>query len=116
MRLCQWRRLWQLRTRRASAQPPAAGFMPCCSIVRAVLFLMPAVGPVHIGQPFAVRNCNASLHLTWAALLWLNARLFWLRWFLFGFMLVTALATLEQVSTMYLTWLQLCHLRGRCNS
>lgn len=57
-------------------------------------FLMPAVGPVHIGQPFAARNCMPSLHLAWAALLWLNARLSWLRWFLFGFVLVTALATL----------------------
>lgn len=61
--------------------------MPC-------YFLMPAVGPVHIGQPSAWRNCMPSLHLTWASLLWLNARPVWLRWSAFAFVLITAFTTL----------------------
>jgi hypothetical protein len=76
-------------------------------------FLLPAVGPVHIGQPFAWRNCMPSLHLTWAALLWLNARPIWLMWFAFAFMLFTAFATLatgehyvlDLVAAVPFTWL-----------
>lgn len=57
-------------------------------------FLMPAVGAAHIHQPFAPRNCMPSLHFTWAALLWLNTQPVWLRRCAFGFMLLTAFATL----------------------
>ena len=56
--------------------------------------LLPAVGPAHIGQRIAVRNCMPSLHLTWAMLLWLNAHPNWMRRCVFGFALLTAFATL----------------------
>jgi hypothetical protein len=68
----------------------------CLAAVLAVpcYLLMPAVGPIHAGQPDAARNCMPSLHLTWAALLWINARPVWLRWSAFAFMLITAYTTL----------------------
>lgn len=36
--------------------------------------LFPAVGPVHVGDPAAARDCMPSMHLTWALLLWMNSR------------------------------------------
>jgi hypothetical protein len=68
----------------------------CLAAVLAVpcYFLVPAVGPAHIGEPFAARNCVPSLHLTWAMLVWLNARPVWLRRGTFVFVLLTAFATL----------------------
>ena len=61
--------------------------MPC-------YFLLPAVGPAHVGQPNAYRNCMPSMHLTWAALLWINTRSNRSRWFFLVFVGVTAVATL----------------------
>lgn len=55
--------------------------------------LFPAVGPVHVGDPHAPRNCMPSLHLTWALLLWVNSR-GWIRWAALAFALIIALATL----------------------
>jgi hypothetical protein len=56
--------------------------------------IFPAVGLSHLGQLNAARNCMPSLHLAWAALLWLNARQGWLRRFALGFVFATAFATL----------------------
>jgi len=75
--------------------------------------LVPAVGPAHIGQPLAYRNCMPSLHVTWAALLWLNARPVWLRRAAFGFMLIIAFTTLatgehyvlDLVAAVPFTWI-----------
>lgn len=36
--------------------------------------LFPAVGPAHVGDPNAWRNCMPSMHVTWTLLLWMNAR------------------------------------------
>jgi hypothetical protein len=36
--------------------------------------LFPAVGPAHVGDPLAPRDCMPSMHLAWALLLWMNAR------------------------------------------
>lgn len=68
----------------------------CLAPILAVFcyLIMPAVGPVHIGQPSAWRNCMPSLHLTWAALLWLNAHPRWWKAASFLFALLTAYATL----------------------
>jgi hypothetical protein len=56
--------------------------------------LIPAVGPVHLNQPDAPRNCMPSLHLTWATLLWVNAPVTWLKRFALAFVAITAFATL----------------------
>jgi hypothetical protein len=61
--------------------------MPC-------YVLMPAVGPIHVGQPNAFRNCMPSMHLTWAALLWINTRHRRSRWLFLVFIGITAVATL----------------------
>lgn len=61
--------------------------MPC-------YFLLPAVGPIHAGQPNAFRNCMPSMHLTWAALLWINTRHGRSRWLFLVFAGITAVATL----------------------
>lgn len=73
----------------------------CLAAVLAIpcYLLFPAVGPVHAGQPNSPRNCMPSLHLTWAALLWVNtrsgqARSRWLRGFFLAFIGITAFATL----------------------
>lgn len=34
--------------------------------------LFPAVGPVHVGDPNAPRNCMPSMHLTWALLMFIR--------------------------------------------
>ncbi len=75
--------------------------------------LLPAVGPAYIGQPLAPRNCMPSLHVTWAALLWLNAQPVWLRRAAFCFMLITAFTTLatgehyvlDLVAAVPFTWI-----------
>lgn len=68
----------------------------CLAAVLAVpcYLLVPAVGPVHVGQPGAARNCMPSLHLTWAALLWIDARRGWRRGFFLVFIAITAFCTL----------------------
>jgi hypothetical protein len=55
--------------------------------------LFPAVGPIHVGDPNAPRNCVPSMHLTAALFLWVNTR-GWLKWVTAAFVLFTALATL----------------------
>lgn len=56
-------------------------------------FLFPAVGPIWVGQPGAIRNCMPSLHLTWALLLWFySPKVLRLPWLLFG--ILTAVAAL----------------------
>ncbi|HEY1904080.1 MAG TPA: phosphatase PAP2 family protein [Terracidiphilus sp.] len=55
--------------------------------------MFPAVGPIHVGDPNAPRNCVPSMHLTCALFLWINTR-GWLRWVTATFVLFTALATL----------------------
>ena len=68
----------------------------CLAAVLAIpcYLLFPAVGPVHVSQLSSPRNCMPSLHLTWAALLWINARPGSLRGFFLVFIGITALATL----------------------
>jgi FkbM family methyltransferase len=68
----------------------------CFSAILALpcYLLVPAVGPIHVGDPHAARNCMPSMHLVWAALLWLNARPVWLRRAAFVFTLLTAFAIL----------------------
>jgi hypothetical protein len=56
--------------------------------------ILPAVGPAHVGQPHAWRNCMPSLHLSWALLLWLSAGPRWWKAVSFAFVLVTVYATL----------------------
>lgn len=55
--------------------------------------LFPAVGPIHLANPNAERNCMPSMHLTWALLLavHLEGRAQWAAWI---FAAITALATL----------------------
>ena len=55
--------------------------------------MFPAVGPIHVGDPNAPRNCVPSMHLTCALFLWTNTR-GWLRWVTATFAFFTALATL----------------------
>lgn len=55
--------------------------------------LFPAVGPVHVGDPNAPRNCMPSMHLTWALFMWINSRGL-ARWGAGIFVAITALATL----------------------
>ena len=55
--------------------------------------MFPAVGPFHVGDPNAPRNCVPSMHLTCALFLWTNTR-GWLRWVTATFAFFTALATL----------------------
>lgn len=68
----------------------------CFAAVLAVpcYLLVPAAGPAYAGQANALRNCMPSLHLTWAALLWIDARKAGLRRGLLIFMGMTAIATL----------------------
>jgi hypothetical protein len=75
--------------------------------------LVPAVGPVHAGILNSPRNCMPSLHLTWAALLWINARRGWWRRFFLVFTVVTAFCTLatgehyvaDLVAAIPFTWI-----------
>lgn len=53
----------------------------------------PAVGPAHLGDPTAPRNCVPSLHLTWALLCVVYVAPRW-RWMAATFAALTALATL----------------------
>jgi PAP2 superfamily len=55
--------------------------------------ILPAVGPVHIGDPHAPRNCMPSMHLTWALLIWRSQR-GPARYLAGAFVIATALATL----------------------
>jgi hypothetical protein len=59
-----------------------------------IYILCPAVGPAHIGEPLAPRNCVPSLHLAWAAIVWLNLQ-GWARQAAGVFVILTALATLS---------------------
>jgi hypothetical protein len=63
------------------------------SLVIFCYLLFPAVGPIHVGDPNAPRNCVPSMHLTAALFLWVNTR-GWLKWVTAAFVLFTALATL----------------------
>jgi len=73
--------------------------------------LCPAVGPAHIGDIHAPRNCMPSMHLTWMLLLWVYSNGRW-KW-LFGFAaFLTAWATLatgehyvlDLVAAVLFTW------------
>jgi hypothetical protein len=55
--------------------------------------ILPAVGPAHVGQPWAPRNCMPSMHCTWALVVFTNSR-GKARWIAGGFAAITALATL----------------------
>jgi hypothetical protein len=63
-----------------------------CAVPFYILF--PAVGPVHIGEPFAMRNCLPSMHVTWAILLWRAAIPGWQRKAMAIFVPLTAISTL----------------------
>ncbi len=74
--------------------------------------LCPAVGPAHLTDPSAPRNCMPSMHLTWTLLLWVNAS-GRVKWLAGGFAAFTALATLatgehylpDLVAALPWTWL-----------
>jgi hypothetical protein len=55
--------------------------------------LIPAVGPAFIGSSTAGRNCMPSMHLTWALLLWVNAKSVF-KWLAALFAILTAVATI----------------------
>ena len=55
--------------------------------------LCPAVGPVHVGDPNAPRNCMPSMHLTWALLMFINSKGL-MRYATGIFLFLTAVATL----------------------
>jgi hypothetical protein len=76
------------------------------------LYLMfPAVGPAHIGDPHAPRNCMPSMHLTWTLLLWVYSKNAW-KWIFGAIAFLTAWATLatgehyilDLVAAMLFTW------------
>jgi len=56
-------------------------------------YLFPAVGPIWVRTPGAIRNCMPSLHLTWALLLWIYSSKS-LRIPMFLFALLTAAASM----------------------
>jgi hypothetical protein len=56
--------------------------------------LCPAVGPAHLGEPWAPRNCMPSLHQSWTLLLLLLAR-GKARWAALTWAALTAVATLS---------------------
>lgn len=74
--------------RRMLASMALAGLLvvPC-------YLLLPAVGPVHVGDPNAPRNCMPSMHLTWALFMFINSRGL-ARWGAGVFVAITTLATL----------------------
>lgn len=55
--------------------------------------ILPAVGPAHLGDPHAPRNCMPSMHCTWALLIWQSQR-GWLRYPAGAFAVLTFAATL----------------------
>lgn len=65
-----------------------------CLFVAPFYVTFPAVGPAHITDALAARNCFPSLHVTWALLLWMNTRTQPLRNGLAVFAFLTALSTL----------------------
>lgn len=77
-----------LRRRRLLYAMALAGVLaiPC-------YLLCPAVGPVHVNDPLAPRNCMPSMHLTWTLLLCVNAS-GRVKWLAGAFAAFTALATL----------------------
>jgi hypothetical protein len=56
--------------------------------------LLPAVGPVHVGDPNAARNCMPSMHFAWSMLLAINSR-GWAKWMFGVFAALTAVATMS---------------------
>jgi hypothetical protein len=62
--------------------------------VAPIYVLFPAVGPAHIGDSHALRNCIPSLHFAWAVLLWMNVKPGRLRNVLAVFAILTAASTL----------------------
>ena len=74
-------------------------------------FLFPAVGPAHVGDPLAPRNCMPSMHLTWTLLLWVYSQGTW-KWFFGVIAFLTAWATLatgehyslDLVAAVLFTW------------
>lgn len=79
--------------------------MPC-------YLLFPAVGPAHVSDPSAPRNCVPSMHLTAALFFWINTEK-WVRWCAAIFAALTAVATLatgehyvfDLVAAVPWTWL-----------
>jgi len=67
-----------------------------CALVAAVPFYLafPAVGPAHIHDPVAQRNCIPSMHFSWALLLCAFSRRRWLRKTMIVYAALTAVATL----------------------
>ena len=56
--------------------------------------LFPAVGPIHIHNPTAQRNCIPSMHFSWAIMLCAFSDQRWLRNLMIVFAALTAIATL----------------------
>ncbi len=74
--------------------------------------LFPAVGPAHIGDPTAHRNCMPSLHMTWAILLWRAAKPGWARYGMAFFALLTAVSTLTTGEHYFIDLLAAIPLAG----
>lgn len=87
-------------------------------------YFFPAVGPAHIGQPLAARNCMPSLHLTWALILAIYCGRRW-RWLAVVFAALIAWSTIglgehyviDLIAaipyTLAVCWLQARFLPGR---
>jgi hypothetical protein len=73
--------------------------------------LCPAVGPAHVGDPHAPRNCMPSMHLTWTLQLWVYSKATW-KWVFGAIAFLTAWATLatgehyslDLVGAVLFTW------------
>lgn len=82
------------------------------SLLCPIFYLMfPAVGPAHVGDPHAPRNCVPSMHFTWTLLLWVYSKGNW-KWAFGVIALATGWATLatgehyslDLVAAILFTW------------
>jgi hypothetical protein len=73
--------------------------------------LCPAVGPAHVGDPHAPRNCMPSMHFTWTLQMWVYSKATW-KWVFGVIAFLTAWATLaigehyslDLVGAILFTW------------
>jgi len=93
-------------------------------LVFPLYLLFPAVGPAHVLQAGAARNCVPSMHMTWALLMWVNSR-GKVKWMAALFAVLTAMATivlgehylLDLVAAVPWTWFLMAlsgWIVGRC--
>ena len=74
----------------------SSGLLLAAFVAVPCYFLCPAVGPAHIADLYAPRNCMPSLHVTWALLLliWSRDLPRYVQWFLVFYFMLTVLSTL----------------------